>query len=42
MGKVFQIDRGKYMDYADWTRVSMGTLEDVTRFCKALPEVIGA
>jgi len=34
--------RGQYMDYADWTRVSMGKLEDVTRFCKALPEVIGA
>ena len=34
--------RGQYMDYAEWTRVSMGKLEDVERFCKALPEVITA
>ncbi|MEL6245685.1 MAG: aminotransferase class I/II-fold pyridoxal phosphate-dependent enzyme, partial [Pseudomonadota bacterium] len=34
--------RGQYMDYADWTRVSMGKLDDVERFCKALPEVLGA
>ena len=34
--------RGQYMDYAGWTRVSMGRIEDVERFCKALPEVIGA
>ncbi|MEM0987034.1 MAG: histidinol-phosphate transaminase [Pseudomonadota bacterium] len=34
--------RGQYMDYADWTRVSMGKLEDVERFCKALPEVVSA
>jgi len=34
--------RGQYMDYADWTRVSMGKLEDVERFCKALPEVLSA
>lgn len=34
--------RGQYMDYNEWTRVSMGKIEDVERFCKALPEVIGA
>ncbi|MEL6284676.1 MAG: histidinol-phosphate transaminase [Pseudomonadota bacterium] len=34
--------RGQYMDYVDWSRVSMGKIEDVERFCKALPEVVGA
>ncbi|MEM9706146.1 MAG: histidinol-phosphate transaminase [Pseudomonadota bacterium] len=34
--------RGQYMDYADWTRVSMGRIQDVERFVKALPEVVGA
>lgn len=34
--------RGQYMDYADWSRVSMGTLQDVARFCKALPEAVQA
>lgn len=34
--------RGQYMDYTPWTRVSMGFIEDVERFCKALPEVVGA
>lgn len=34
--------RGQYMDYADWSRVSMGRLEDVERFCKALPAVVMA
>lgn len=34
--------RGQYMDYADWTRVSMGHLDDVARFCRVLPEVVGA
>ena len=34
--------RGQYMDYNEWTRVSMGKIEDVERFCKALPEVVGA
>ncbi|MFK7888734.1 MAG: histidinol-phosphate transaminase [Gammaproteobacteria bacterium] len=34
--------RGQYMDYADWSRVSMGHLDDVARFCRALPEVVGA
>ncbi len=34
--------RGQYMDYNEWTRVSMGKIEDVARFCKALPEVLGA
>ncbi|MEM7569237.1 MAG: histidinol-phosphate transaminase [Pseudomonadota bacterium] len=33
--------RGQYMDYAAWNRVSMGRLEDVERFCKALPKVLG-
>ncbi|MAI90576.1 histidinol-phosphate transaminase [Ponticaulis sp.] len=32
--------RGQYMDYNEWTRVSMGFIEDVDRFCKALPEVL--
>ena len=34
--------RGQYMDYNEWTRVSMGRLEDVERFCLALPEVLNA
>ncbi len=34
--------RGQYMDYNEWTRVSMGFIEDVERFCKALPEIVGA
>ena len=34
--------RGQYMDYNEWTRVSMGKIEDVDRFCKALPEIVGA
>ncbi|MDJ0920034.1 MAG: histidinol-phosphate transaminase [Henriciella sp.] len=34
--------RGQYMDYNEWTRVSMGKIPDVERFCKALPEVISA
>lgn len=34
--------RGQYMDYNEWSRVSMGKIADVSRFCKALPEVIGA
>ena len=34
--------RGQYLDYTDWSRVSMGYLEDVERFCKTLPEVVGA
>lgn len=34
--------RGQYMDYADWTRVSMGKLEDVERFCQALPAIVAA
>ena len=34
--------RGQYMDYVDWSRVSMGKIEDVERFCKALPEAISA
>lgn len=32
--------RGQYMDYADWSRVSMGKIEDVERFCKTLPTVV--
>ena len=34
--------RGQYMDYNEWSRVSMGKIEDVERFCNALPEVINA
>lgn len=32
--------RGQYMDYVDWSRVSMGKIADVERFCKALPTVV--
>ena len=32
--------RGQYMDYNEWTRVSMGFIEDVDKFCRALPEVV--
>lgn len=34
--------RGQYMDYGAWSRVSMGKIEDMERFCKALPQVVGA
>lgn len=34
--------RGQYMDYTDWSRVSMGRLEDVERFCTALPQALNA
>ncbi len=34
--------RGQYMDYDEWSRVSMGRLEDVERFCKALPRALDA
>lgn len=34
--------RGQYMDYNEWSRVSMGRTEDVIRFCKALPEIVNA
>ena len=34
--------RGTYMDYTTWSRVSMGRLEDVERFCAALPQVLAA
>jgi len=33
---------GQSMDYNEWTRVSMGKIADVERFCKALPQVLGA
>ncbi|MEM9496129.1 MAG: histidinol-phosphate transaminase [Pseudomonadota bacterium] len=36
------IVRGQYMDYSEWSRVSTGRLEDVVRFCKALPEILQA
>jgi histidinol-phosphate aminotransferase len=32
--------RGIYGQYTPWSRVSMGRIEDVERYCKALPEVI--
>lgn len=32
--------RGTYMDYSAWSRVSMGRLEDVSRFCQTLPKVL--
>lgn len=34
--------RGQYMDYVPWSRVSMGKIEDVARFCKTLPKLVGA
>ncbi|MBY9068021.1 histidinol-phosphate aminotransferase family protein [Hyphomonas sp. WL0036] len=34
--------RGQYMDYTPWSRVSMGKLDDVEKFCKALPRLIKA
>lgn len=34
--------RGQYMDYDAWSRVSMGRLQDVARFCQTLPEAINA
>lgn len=34
--------RGQYMDYAPWSRVSMGKIEDVERFCKTLPKLVSA
>lgn len=34
--------RGQYMDYTPWTRVSTGKIEDVERFCKALPRLLNA
>ncbi|MEZ5894554.1 MAG: histidinol-phosphate transaminase [Parvularculaceae bacterium] len=36
------IVRPQYMDYHEWTRVSMGRIEDVERFCAALPEAASA
>ena len=32
--------RGIYGDYTHWSRVSMGRLEDVKRYVKALPAVL--
>ena len=34
--------RGVYGTHTNWSRVSMGKLPDVERYCKALPEVIRA
>jgi histidinol-phosphate aminotransferase len=34
--------QGQYMDYQDWSRVSLGMLEDVECFCDALPRVLDA
>lgn len=34
--------RGQYMDYNEWSRVSMGFIEDVDRFCKALPGTVAS
>ena len=34
--------RGIYGDYTNWSRVSMGLLEDVERYVTALPEVLNA
>jgi len=32
--------RGIYRDYTNWSRVSMGRLEDVQMYCDALPKVL--
>ena len=32
--------RGKYGDFHNWSRVSMGKLSDVQRYVDALPQVI--
>ena len=32
--------RGIYRDYTNWSRVSMGKLEDVQKFVDALPNTI--
>jgi histidinol-phosphate aminotransferase len=34
--------RGVYGAHTNWSRVSMGKIEDVARYCKALPECLGA
>ncbi|MAK61688.1 MAG: classes I and II aminotransferase [Ponticaulis sp.] len=34
--------RGQYMDYNEWTRVSMGFVEDVEKFCKTLPDAVAS
>lgn len=34
--------RGTYGKWREWSRVSTGRIEDVARYCKALPEVVGA
>lgn len=34
--------RGAYGKWSQWSRVSTGKLEDVERYCKALPEIVGA
>ena len=31
---------GQFMDYADWSRVSMARLEDLEKFCAELPKLI--
>jgi histidinol-phosphate aminotransferase len=34
--------RGVYGTHTNWSRVSMGKIEDVERYCKALPEAVRA
>jgi histidinol-phosphate aminotransferase len=34
--------RGAYGKWTSWSRVSTGKIEDVARYCKALPEAVGA
>lgn len=34
--------RGTYGPYTNWSRVSMGKIPDVERYCRALPEVLRA
>lgn len=34
--------RGAYGPHTNWSRVSMGKIEDVARYCRALPEVVRA
>ena len=34
--------RGAYGKWTQWSRVSTGRIEDVARYCKVLPEAVGA
>jgi histidinol-phosphate aminotransferase len=34
--------RGKYGNFNNWSRVSMGNIEDVQRYVDAIPEVLNS